>query len=107
MSPDQATLAAKRALGSVAHTGDAHRDARSFVWIDDTHRDVRYAFRTLAGNRTFAAVAIATIALGIGASTSIFSVVHALLLTPLPYKDADRLQGERGQQPEIESPLCK
>jgi putative ABC transport system permease protein len=104
MSPDQARLAAKRALGSVAHTADAHRDARSFVWIDDARRDVRYALRTLAGNRTFAAVAIATIALGIGASTSIFSVVHALLLTPLPYKDADRLVRIVNNVPAEESP---
>jgi predicted permease len=87
----EARLAAARALGSVAHTKDLHRDARTFVWIDETRRDVRYALRTLRRNPTFATVAMLTVALGIGASTSIFSVVNALLLTPLPYQDADRL----------------
>jgi len=54
-------------------------------------RDFTYAARTLAKSPVFAATAITTIALGIGASTAIFSVIHAVLLRPLPYKDPDRL----------------
>jgi putative ABC transport system permease protein len=104
MSVGEARLAATRALGSVAHTTDLRRDARTFVWVDDTRRDVRYALRTLGRNPTFAAVAMVTVALGIGASTSIFSVVNALLLTPLPYRDADRLVRIVNHVPAEESP---
>ncbi len=54
-------------------------------------QDVRYAFRNLIGNASFATVAIVTIALGVGANTAIFSIVNAVLLQPLPYVESDRL----------------
>jgi putative ABC transport system permease protein len=91
MTADEARAAARRSLGSVEHVRDLHRDARSFTWIDDAKRDVRYSARTLARTPTFTAVAVLTLALGIGANSAIFSVINSVLLKPLPYPDADRL----------------
>jgi putative ABC transport system permease protein len=91
LTPEEARLAARRAFGGVELTKENHRTARSFVWLDDARRDVQYAVRTFARNPGFAVVAVLTLALGIGANTAIFSAVNAILLRPLPYKDADRL----------------
>jgi putative ABC transport system permease protein len=63
----------------------------SLFWLDDGRRDVSYAARGLARNPGFAAAAVVTLALGIGATTAVFSVVNAVLLRPLPYPDSDRL----------------
>jgi ABC-type antimicrobial peptide transport system permease subunit len=69
-----------------------NRDASlTFSWWDDVRRDVSYAARGLARNPGFAAAAVVTLALGIGATTAVFSVVNAVLLRPLPYPDSDRL----------------
>jgi len=89
MTEPDARVAARRALGP--HAQDLHRDARSFVWLDDLRRDLSHAARSLRRTPGFSAVAIITLTLGIGATTAIFSVISALLLRPLPYADADRL----------------
>jgi putative ABC transport system permease protein len=91
MTTDEARLAARRALGSVTHTKDLHRDARAFAWIDDARRDLAHGLRSLGRTPGFTAIAVTTLALGIGANTAIFSVISAVLLRPLPYPDADRL----------------
>jgi len=91
MTRDEAHFAARRALGSVAHVKDLHRDARSFVWLEDLRRDLRHGLRGLRRNPGFTAAVILTLALGIGASAAIFSVVNAVLVRPLPYPDSDRL----------------
>jgi putative ABC transport system permease protein len=64
---------------------------RTFFWLDDVRRDVTYAARGLGRNPGFATAAVVTLALGIGATTAVFSVVNAVLLRPLPYTDSDRL----------------
>ena len=67
------------------------RAGRHGAFLDDLGRDVRYAFRLFARQRTFAAVIVGTLALGIGANVALFSVVNSVLLRPLPYHEADRL----------------
>src|SRR5437868_11778412 len=64
---------------------------RDLDWLDHSLRDVRYALRSIGRNPGFAAAAIVTLALGIGANTAIFSVVYAVLLKPLPYSQPDRI----------------
>src|SRR5213593_3242924 len=73
-------------------------------WLDDLRSDVRYAARTLRRSPGFAIVAIVTLALGIGANTAIFSVVNAVLLRSLPYKDADGLFRIFGSIPPTDNP---
>lgn len=91
LSPAEAKLAARREFGGVDQTKERQRDARSFRWIADIGGDVSYALRSLKRTPAFTAAAIITLAVGIGATTAIYSVVDRVLLRPLPFLDADRL----------------
>jgi putative ABC transport system permease protein len=91
LSAEEAQRAARRSLGHPERAKELHRDARSFVWLDDARRDVRYALRSLAKDRGFTTVAVLTLALGIGAVTTIFGGVNAVLLQPPPFPQAERL----------------
>ena len=90
LSGADARLAARRALGGAEQAKERHRDARSFRWLNDLRQDTRFAMRAVGRAPGFAAVVAVTLALGIGANTAIFSVVHAVLLRDLPYPGADR-----------------
>jgi predicted permease len=91
MSPVAARREALRRFGGVDRHREAAREARGTARIEDGLRDVRHALRTLARNPGFATVALLTLGLGIGSSTAIFSVVHAVILRPLPYAEPERL----------------
>jgi predicted permease len=91
MSPADAKLAARHAFGGVDQAKEAQRDARSFRWLDDLQRDVRYALRSLRRSPAFTIAAVLTLAIGIGATTAIYSVVDTVLIQPLPFPDSDRL----------------
>jgi predicted permease len=87
MNRETARLAARRAFGGVAQAKEQQRDARSFLWLEDLRRDVRIGLRALARERGFSSVVLFTLALGIGATTAIVTVVYGVLLRPLPYQD--------------------
>jgi putative ABC transport system permease protein len=91
LSPQAAREAARRDFGGVEQMKERHRDERGLAFIDTLWQDVRYAGRTLGRAPGFTATAVLMLALGIGATTALFSVFSAVLLRPLPYPDADRL----------------
>jgi predicted permease len=91
MTPADARRAAAIRLGGPMQLKEEHREKRSLAWVDTTLQDLRYAFRGLRRQPAFAAVAIATLAIGIGAGTSVYTVVAAVLVRPLPYAEPDRL----------------
>jgi putative ABC transport system permease protein len=91
MSPRAAHDAARRQFGHLEGVKEIVRDQRGWSGLDHTQRDFRYALRQLRRSPVFTLFVLLTLALGIGSSTAIFSVVHALLLSPLRYREADRL----------------
>ena len=91
MSPQEARRQALIKLGSVASVAEAHRERRGLPRLESILQDVRYAVRGMRRQPSFAAACIATLALGIGANSAIFSVVNAILFAPLPYDKPDQL----------------
>lgn len=91
MTLDEARRRALVRLGGVESVKEAYRDRRGIPLLETTLQDARYAIRTLRRNRGATLVGILVMALGIGANTAVFSVVHAVLLNPLPYPDPDRI----------------
>jgi len=91
MRIEAATLAARRQFGNITLLNEDRRDMQVFLAIESLRADLTYALRMLRKNRGFAAAAVVTLALGIGANTAIFSVCYAVLFKPLPYAEPSRI----------------
>jgi len=88
---EEARYAARRAFGNTTRVQEDVREIWSAIWLERLARDLQYAARSLRKSPGFAAVAVLTLALGIGANTAIFSAINALMLQPLPFAAADQL----------------
>ena len=98
--PDIARHAARRDFGNVARIAEDTRAAWGWTGVEQVLQDLRYAFRQLRRSPGFSAVVVATLALGIGGATAVFSVLQAVLLAPLPYEQPGQLVRFYQQEPD-------
>ena len=106
LSEDEARRAAHVTLGNATQLREAHREVRGAPMLEELVRDLQYALRGVRRQPAFTAIAVITLAIGIGANAAVFSIVHGVLMRPLAYPDPDRLmlvarggQGVPGQAP--------
>jgi predicted permease len=91
MAPDDARRRVRLEFGSLDSVQEECRDARPLRWLEDLVKDGRFAARVFLRSPGFTSVAVLTLAVGIGATTAMFTIVHSVLLRPLPFPAADRL----------------
>jgi predicted permease len=91
MTPTEAEAAARRVFGNVASAQEHFYESSRWLWLEHVKRDLFYAVRVLLRSPGFTAIAITTLALGIGATAAIFSFVNAVLLKPLPYPHPEQI----------------
>src|SRR6516165_5531359 len=91
MTQEEARRRARLDLGGIEQTKEKCRDARRVNWMQDLAQDLRYGLRILRKSPAFTSVAILTLALGIGATTAIFSALNPILFAPLPYPRAGQV----------------
>jgi predicted permease len=87
MTPEEA----RRTYGGIEQSKELHRDERSFLWLEQAWQDVRHAYRSLSKSPRFVAVALLSLAFGIGVNTAIFTLVNGILLKKLPVPDPERV----------------
>lgn len=91
MSPEEARYTALRSFGAIEPMKETYRERSGFALIETLIQDIRYAARVLRKNPGFAGTSVIVLGLGIGAATAMFSVLHTVLLKPLPYRAPERL----------------
>ena len=91
LSPEEARSAARRAFGNPTLIREQTRAVWTWKWIEQLVRDLKYGARTLLRSPGFSIVSVLVMALGIGATTSLFTMVRAVLLRPLPFRDSGKL----------------
>jgi hypothetical protein len=91
LSRDEAVRRARQKFGGMDQVKEECRDASGIRFVDTVMQDLRYGLRILSATPSFTAIAVLTLALGVGASTAVFSLVNAILLKPLPYPNPERI----------------
>jgi predicted permease len=107
MPPEEARYAARREFGGVEQTKESYRDQRGLPFIETFLQDTRIGFRSLLKRPGFTAIAILTLALGIGVNTALFTIVHGVLFSPLPFPQPESLVSlwERNLSDDFASPF--
>ena len=91
LSAEAARREARLAFGGIEQIKETHREDRSTLWLENFVKDCRYGIASLRRDPLFSGIAVAVLAIGIGANTAMFSVVDAVLLKPLPFPDPERI----------------